>query len=112
MNPTIRPDYHPVVFHDTTTAMNHGPMLAQRPLRTQIDIAVGVLIALRRCSEQQGFQCLADAVQATGVGLAGVSHALITLARGDTDTHADPTALNHWRHAITQWPHAEAVSAW
>lgn len=109
MKPAIRPDYHPVVFHHASIGMDPGSMLASRSPRTPIDVAVGVLIALRRCSQQQGFQCLADAVHATGVGLTAVCHALITLAGGGTDGQVDPTAVKHWRHTIQQWAQADTT---
>ena len=112
MKPGIGPDYHHVVSQDATTRMmKNGSRLAQRSARTQIDVAVGVLIALCGCSEAQCFQRIADAVRDTGVGLSGVCHALISLVSGGTDTRADPTALNHWRHTIDQLAHAGTASA-
>jgi hypothetical protein len=86
--------------------VDHTSWQVGRSSRRHIDVAIGVLIALRRCSEQQGFQCIADAVRETGVGLSGVSHALITLASGDDDSRADSEAIKHWRHTISEWTHA------
>ncbi len=50
--------------------------------RRDIDMAIGVLIALRHCSERDAFNELAAAVTETGIGLSSISHALVTLASG------------------------------
>jgi hypothetical protein len=76
--------------------------------RRHIDVAIGVLIGLRHCSEQQAFADIAAAVHETGIGLRGVSYALTTLAGGGNDARADPTALRHWRAVLGERPHAAA----
>ena len=76
--------------------------------RRHIDVAIGVLIGLRHCSEKQAFADIATAVHETGIGLRGVCDALITLAGGANDAQADPTALRHWRTVLGQRPHAAA----
>jgi hypothetical protein len=54
--------------------------------RRDIDMAIGVLIALRRCTERQAFAEIAAAVGRTGVGLHSISRALVALASGTTTT--------------------------
>jgi hypothetical protein len=76
--------------------------------RWHIDVAIGVLIGLRQCSEQQAFADIAAAVHETGVGLRGVSYALTTLAGGGDDAAADPVALSHWRTVLGERAHAAA----
>ena len=76
--------------------------------RKHIDVAIGVLIGLRHCSEQQAFAAIATAVHETGIGLKGVCYALTTLAAGANDTQADAAALQHWRSVLGEWPHVAA----
>lgn len=64
--------------------------------RRPIDMAIGVVIALRRCSEEQAFQHIVAAAHHTHVGLGATSDALIMLFGSDDGT-ADPVALKHWR---------------
>lgn len=65
--------------------------------RRDIDMAIGVLITLRRCSERQAFNEIADAVARTGVGLHSISRALVLLATGTT------AAFDHRREAFEMW---------
>jgi hypothetical protein len=50
--------------------------------RRVIDLATGVLVALRGCSEREAFEELAAAVQRTGVGIGSLAAALVALAGG------------------------------
>jgi ANTAR domain len=63
--------------------MNHNAH-ADMQSRSVIDTAIGVLVALHRCSEQDAFNEIAHAVRETGVGLGSLSRALVTLASGTT----------------------------
>ena len=103
--------YHqPVTSPGDATRSTHDHCgLVRHSSRTQIDVAVGVLLALRHCSQQQGFQCIADAVHTTGVGLGGVCHALISLVGGGVETQADPAAIQYWRRMTHQWAQASAT---
>lgn len=65
--------------------------LDERPPRKQIDMAIGVLIGLRHCSERQAFADIAAAVHQTGIGLGVVSNALVALAaKGNTESLNGP----------------------
>lgn len=63
--------------------------------RRVIDIAIGVLVGLRGCSERQAFDELVAVVKETGLGLGRVASGLVALAGGSSS--AD---------------HAEAYTAW
>jgi hypothetical protein len=53
--------------------------------RSVIDVAVGVLVALRRCSEEKAFEEIAHAVHETGVPLGATAQALVSLATATSD---------------------------
>jgi hypothetical protein len=53
--------------------------------RTEIDVAIGILVALRRCPRRQAFEELAAAVRESGVGLSTTCRGLVALASGATD---------------------------
>jgi ANTAR domain len=55
-----------------------------QPSRQIIDVAVGVLIGLRGCSQRGAFDELVDAVHTSGVGLGAAAQALVALASGTT----------------------------
>ena len=82
--------------------------LDERQPRRQIDMAIGVLIGLRHCSERQAFDDIAAAVHETGIGLGGVSSALVALAAGGNTGWADQAALQHWQTLLGKRPHAVA----
>ena len=50
--------------------------------RRDIDMALGVLIGLRHCSERQAFNEIAGVVAQTGIGLGSICRALVALASG------------------------------
>ncbi len=54
--------------------------------RREIDMAIGVLIGLRQCSERQAFNEIASAVGETGIGLVSICRALVELASGADET--------------------------
>ena len=50
--------------------------------RTAIDVAIGVLIGWRGCSEREASDEIARAVGTTGVGIGALARALVELATG------------------------------
>lgn len=64
--------------------------------RRTIDVAVGILVALRRCPEEHAFGEIAATVRRTGLPLSDVAKALITLARADQTHEAHRHATNIW----------------
>jgi hypothetical protein len=64
--------------------MMHREIYRDTSSRAVIDVAIGVLVGLRHCSERQAFNELAAAVRETGVGLGSISRALVTRASGAT----------------------------
>jgi hypothetical protein len=70
--------------------------------RSVIDMAIGVLMALRRCSEREAFNEIADAVRETGVGLGSLSRALVALASGTTGQFDHRTeVVGLWGELVT-----------
>ena len=60
--------------------MNHNDGSADPLSRHVIDVAIGVLMGLRRCSERQAFNEIAAAVSETGIGLNSICRGLVELA--------------------------------
>jgi hypothetical protein len=78
------------ITHTLLTTRKAAAMLDQgrRPeigSRKTIDIAIGVLVALRGCTPDQAFDDLARAVHDTGIGLGTLAAALVRWAGGTTE---------------------------
>jgi len=69
--------------------MMHREIYRDTSSRVVIDVAIGVLIGLRHCSERQAFNELATAVRETGVGLGSISRVLVARASGAAEA-VDP----------------------
>jgi hypothetical protein len=69
--------------------------------RRAIDVAIGILMGLRRCSEREAFDELAAAVHETGVGLGTLCGALAKLTAGVSTPfpHRDE-AMHRWGHLM------------
>jgi ANTAR domain-containing protein len=65
--------------------------------RRVIDVAIGVLVGWRGCSEREAFDEIVCAVKETGVGLGSMARALVALASGGTAS--DP----HQAEALRRW---------
>lgn len=63
--------------------------------RRVIDIAIGILVGLRGCTERQAFDELVTVVKQTGLGIGRVAGGLVALAAGSSSAE-----------------HAEAFAAW
>lgn len=59
--------------------------------RRVIDIAIGILVGLRGCTERQAFDELVTVVKQTGLGLGRVAGGLVALAGGSSS--ADPAEV-------------------
>lgn len=64
--------------------MIHRGIYKDTSSRVVIDVAIGVLVGLRRCSERQAFNEIAAAVRETGVGVGTICRTLVTLASDET----------------------------
>ncbi|BBZ08406.1 hypothetical protein MDOR_25750 [Mycolicibacterium doricum] len=61
--------------------------------RRVIDIAIGILVGLRGCTERQAFDELVAVVNETGLGIGRVAGGLVALAGGSpTGEHAEADA--------------------
>ncbi|MHC9295504.1 ANTAR domain-containing protein [Mycobacterium sp. LTG2003] len=67
--------------------------------RREIDLALGAYMGIRRCTQREALQAIVGAAHATGIGLGGVSHALIAVITGDTTTAPSP-AIDHWTSVL------------
>ncbi|HKV21059.1 MAG TPA: ANTAR domain-containing protein [Mycobacterium sp.] len=63
--------------------------------RRVIDVAVGILVGLRGCSEGEAFEELVRVVNRSGVGIGSIAGGLVALASGASSAG-----------------HAEAFTAW
>ena len=75
---------------------SHSYHPAQHRSRREIDQAIGVLMGIRRCSAEEALAEITGVVRASGVGLGGVSRALLDLVSGAVDSTAANAALAQW----------------
>ena len=70
--------------------------------RRVIDLAIGILMGLRGCSEREAFDDLVDAVHETGIGPAGLAAALthVVGGKGEVVPH-QPEVIRVWGHLLT-----------
>jgi hypothetical protein len=67
--------------------------------RRVIDIAIGILVGLRGCTERQAFDELVAVVKQTGLGLGRVATGLVAVAGGSSSAdHAE--AFTVWGELI------------
>jgi hypothetical protein len=67
--------------------------------RKVIDVAIGILVGLRGCSQREAFDELVRVVHQTGIGIGGIATALVGLASGSSSAdHAE--AFNAWGELI------------
>ncbi|WP_445165963.1 ANTAR domain-containing protein [Mycolicibacterium sp. Dal123E01] len=76
--------------------------------RRVIDLATGILVGLRGCSEHAAFTELVTVVQRTGIGLGSIAQALVAIA-GSSEKSVPYTAeaFDVWADLLA----ARAVSA-
>jgi len=74
----------------------HSYRPAEHRSRREIDMAIGVLIGIRRCSAREALEALAGATRASGVGLGGVSRTLLDMVSGDVEPSTADEAVAHW----------------
>lgn len=67
------------------------------PSRHDIDLAIGILIGLRQCTEDQAFREIAAAVTDTGLSLGTICRGLVRLASGSGD------AFDHRQDVVRIW---------
>jgi hypothetical protein len=67
----------------------------ERTSRRVIDVAIGILVGLRGCSQREAFDELVRVVNQSGVGIGSIASGLVALASGASSAG-----------------HAEAFTAW
>jgi len=73
--------------------------------RREIDLATGILVGLRGCSERDAFAELVAVVQHTGIGLGSIARALVAIA-GSSDA-----SVPHQAEAFDAWADLLAARA-
>ncbi|AKK30706.1 hypothetical protein AB431_20005 [Mycobacterium sp. EPa45] len=73
--------------------------------RREIDLATGILVGLRGCTERDAFAELVAVVQRTGVSLGGIARALVAIA-GPSDA-----SVPHQAEAFDAWADLLAARA-
>ena len=69
--------------------------------RRAIDLAIGILMGLRGCSERDAFDDLVRAVHQTGIGPAGLAVALVEIVGdGSRSVPHQSEALLVWGHLV------------
>ena len=67
--------------------------------RKVIDVAIGILVGLRGCSQREAFDELVRVVRQTGIGIGSIATGLVGLASGSSSAeHAE--AFNAWGELI------------
>ena len=70
--------------------------------RHEIDVAIGILMGLRHCSERQAFTEIATAVGETGISLGRICRAIIELASGATcSSDYGPQVIGVWEELVS-----------
>jgi hypothetical protein len=67
--------------------------------RQTVDVAIGILIGLRGCSDRDAFDELVGVVNRTGLGIFSVASSLVAVAAGSSSAE-DSEAFNAWGELI------------
>ena len=77
--------------------------------RRVIDVAIGILVGLRGCSDSEAFDELVRVVHQTGIGIGRLAADLVSMASGSTSPeHAD--ALTAWGELLQRGRLASAAN--
>jgi ANTAR domain len=72
-----------------------GQVIGSLQARRELDMANGILVALRRCSPDAAFRELLGAAKRHGVGVMALASAVVDLASGDSQSPAEPGGPAH-----------------
>jgi hypothetical protein len=76
--------------------MTEAGITADLTSRRVIDVAIGILMALRGCTEKDAFDDLARAVRETRVGLGAIAGGLVDLVGGGNSSPQRDAAFEVW----------------
>ena len=100
---TVRGSLDPPIQSEHHQAMSYNRLRADDTSRIKIDVAIGVLVALRGCAPDQAFAELVRVMQRTGIGIGSIAKALVDLAGGSSGTSAEyAEAFNAWGELLAQ----------
>ena len=81
--------------------MSYSRIRAEDTSRRVIDVAIGVLVGLRGCSQREAFDELVRVVNKTGIGIGSLASGLVALASGASSAgHAE--AFTAWGELISR----------
>lgn len=81
--------------------MSYSRIRAEETSRRVIDVAIGVLVGLRGCSQREAFDELVRVVNQTGIGIGSLASGLVALASGASSAgHAE--AFTAWGELISR----------
>jgi hypothetical protein len=72
-----------------------GHVIGSLQARRELDMANGILVALRRCGPDAAYRELLGAAKRHGVGVMAMASAVVDLASGDNQFSADPAGPAH-----------------
>ena len=78
--------------------------------RKAVDLAVGILVGLRGCSERDAFDELVDVAKRAGMGIFSVAASLSAVASGESSAD-DSEAFNAWGELIRRARHSPVTVA-
>ena len=99
-----------VGFFDSAHHHTHELSRLDDTSRRVIDVAIGILVGLRGCSDQAAFDELVRVVHQTGVGIGSLAAGLVAVASGASSAgHAE--AFTAWGDLIERGRPAPLVTA-
>ena len=72
-----------------------GQVIGSLQARRELDIANGILVALRRCGPDAAYRELLGAAKRHGVGVMSIASAVVDLATGDNQSPAESEGPAH-----------------
>lgn len=81
--------------------MSYSRIRAEETSRRVIDVAIGVLVGLRGCSQREAFDELVRVVNQTGIGIGSLASGLVALSSGASSAgHGEAFAA--WGEVISR----------
>jgi hypothetical protein len=96
---TVRQSLGRAVCDRQDGTMSHSASRDDATSRKVIDVAVGILVGLRGCTEREAFDELVEVVNRTGLGIFSVASSLTAVASGSSSA-SDSEAFNAWGELI------------
>jgi hypothetical protein len=82
-------------------SMSYSRIRAEDTSRRVIDVAIGVLVGLRGCSQREAFDELVRVVNQAGIGIGSLAAGLVAVA-SDASSAGHAEALTAWGELISR----------